>query len=280
MSLGVARLHVRVVGSIRLSEPSFSRYSSLEAGWNFVHSLLLKFIRAARSEKSAGENGNGDDACHPFTLEALAFIARKWRLRIDRIGHKEAEMIEPEILLQGYRLGVFPMAREDGAIEWFSPDPRGIIPLTEFHVPHGLRRVLRKQIFEIRVNTCFSAVMRCCADRDDTWINDEIFASYIRLHELGYAHSVEAWSDGELVGGLYGVAVGGAFFGESMFHRATDASKVALVALVERLRARKFVLLDTQWTTEHLEQFGVMDIPRQHYVKLLAEAVQLSRSFV
>jgi leucyl/phenylalanyl-tRNA--protein transferase len=188
-------------------------------------------------------------------------------------------MIEPELLLQGYRLGVFPMAMADDTIEWFSPDPRAILPLDKFHTPHALRRVVEKETFEIRVDQRFSEVIRACAKREDTWINREIIQSYERLHELGYAHSVEAWSRGKLAGGLYGVAIGGAFFGESMFHRVTDGSKVALVALVERLRARKFVLLDTQWRTAHLAQFGVVEIPRTHYLRLLTRAVELSRKF-
>jgi leucyl/phenylalanyl-tRNA--protein transferase len=165
-------------------------------------------------------------------------------------------VIAPEILLQGYRLGVFPMAMEDGSIEWFSPDPRGVLPLDRFHAPHALARLLRKGVFQIRINTCFTEVMRRCAERDETWINGEIIASYTRLHHLGYAHSVETWKDDELVGGLYGVALGGAFFGESMFHEVTDASKVALAALVDRLRTKKFILLDTQWVTPHLARFG------------------------
>jgi leucyl/phenylalanyl-tRNA--protein transferase len=188
-------------------------------------------------------------------------------------------MIEPEILLQGYRLGVFPMAMDGGAIEWFSPDPRGILPLDDFHMPHALRRVERKHLFEIRVNSAFDQVMRSCAERDDTWINHEIAQSYSRLHDLGHAHSVEAWAGGELAGGLYGVAIGGAFFGESMFHRARDASKIALCALVERMRARRFTLLDTQWLTAHLRQFGGIEIPRSQYIHLLKSAVQLRRKF-
>lgn len=189
-------------------------------------------------------------------------------------------MIAPEILLQGYRLGVFPMAMEDGAIEWFSPDPRGVLPLDRFHVPHALARVLRKGVFEVRVNTRFTEVMRRCAERDETWINGEIIASYTRLHQLGHAHSVETWADGKLAGGLYGVALGGAFFGESMFHEVTDASKVALSALVDRLRERKFMLLDTQWLTPHLARFGAMEISRRQYMHLLGRAVALSRGFV
>lgn len=188
-------------------------------------------------------------------------------------------MIDPELLLQGYRLGLFPMAIEEDAIEWFSPDPRGILPLEEFHLPHALRRVLRKGTFEIKIDSCFLEVIHACAKREDTWINREIIESYTRLHELGHAHSVEAWSKSKLAGGLYGVAIGGAFFGESMFHRVTDASKIALVALAERLRARKFVLLDTQWLTPHLQQFGGIEVSRNHYLRLLRSAVELPQKF-
>ena len=189
-------------------------------------------------------------------------------------------MIPPEVLLQGYRLGVFPMAMDNGEIEWFSPDPRAILPLDEFHVPHALERVVRRKSFEIRLNISFSTVMRECARRPETWINQEIIESYTRLHELGHAHSVEAWKDGELAGGLYGVTVGGAFFGESMFHLVRDASKVALLALVEQLRRQRFTLLDTQWVTPHLAQFGAMEIPRPEYLHRLNRAVNLVRSFV
>jgi leucyl/phenylalanyl-tRNA---protein transferase len=188
-------------------------------------------------------------------------------------------MIDPELLLQGYRLGVFPMAMEDESIQWFSPDPRAILPLEDFHVPHALRRLVRKKVFETTMDNAFSKVIEACAKRDDTWINLEIIESYTRLHEFGCAHSVEAWKDGTLAGGLYGVAVGGAFFGESMFHYVTDASKIALVALVEHLRARKFALLDTQWLTPHLEQFGGIEISRDHYLRLLRRAVELPREF-
>jgi leucyl/phenylalanyl-tRNA--protein transferase len=188
-------------------------------------------------------------------------------------------MIPAELLLQGYRLGVFPMAMGDGAIEWFSPDPRAILPLEDFHVPHTLQRILRKEVFEIKIDNDFADVIEACAARRDTWINCEIIESYTRLHELGYAHSVEAWASGELAGGLYGVAIGGAFFGESMFHRVTDASKIALVALVQHLRARKFALLDTQWLTPHLQQFGGIEISRNHYLHLLRVAVGLTRKF-
>ena len=189
-------------------------------------------------------------------------------------------MIDPEVLLQGYRLGLFPMAMEDGEIEWFSPNPRAILPLKEFHVPHTLERIARKKIFEIRVNVSFAEVVRECAQRPETWINDEIIESYTRLHELGHAHCVEAWQNGRLAGGLYGVSIGGAFFGESMFHHVRDASKIALVALMERLRERRFTLLDTQWLTPHLQKFGAIEISRQQYLHLLSTAVNLPRRFL
>jgi leucyl/phenylalanyl-tRNA--protein transferase len=189
-------------------------------------------------------------------------------------------MIAADLLLYAYRSGAFPMALEDGEISWFSPDPRAIIPIDEgFHIPHGLRRALKKNLFEIRVNTDFAGVMRGCGERRETWINGEIFTSYVNLHQLGHAHSVEAWQEGRLVGGLYGVALGGAFFGESMFHRVTDASKVALHALVMRMRERGFVLLDTQWTTQHLLNFGTCEIPRAKYLKLLARALEMECVF-
>jgi leucyl/phenylalanyl-tRNA--protein transferase len=190
-------------------------------------------------------------------------------------------MISPALLIEGYLNGVFPMGMDDGEIGWFSPDPRAIIPLDEaFHVPHGLKRVLSRGLFEVRVNQSFEAVMRACAARDETWITGEIIESYCELHRLGFAHSVEAWHEGRLAGGLYGVSVGGAFFGESMFHSETDASKVALHGLVQRLRERGFTLLDTQWITPHLRQFGATEIPRRQYLRLLGEAARLQCSFV
>jgi leucyl/phenylalanyl-tRNA--protein transferase len=190
-------------------------------------------------------------------------------------------MISPALLIEGYLQGVFPMGMEDGEIGWFSPDPRAIIPLDEgFHVPHGLKRVLNRGVFDVRVNQSFEAVMRACAGRDETWITGEIIESYCELHRRGFAHSVEAWHGERLAGGLYGVAIGGAFFGESMFHRETDASKVALHGLVQRLRERGFTLLDTQWTTPHLRQFGAVEIPRRVYLRQLAEATLRECSFV
>lgn len=184
--------------------------------------------------------------------------------------------LDPALVIRAYREGIFPMAMEDGEIAWFSPDPRGIIPLDAFHVPARLARVVRRGRFEIHVDRAFESVMRACADRGDddgTWINEEIIECYVAFHRLGLAHSVEAWQDGQLAGGLYGVHVGGAFFGESMFHRVTDASKVALVALVDRLRRRNFSLLDIQWVTPHLRQFNAIEIPRAEYLDRLRHAI-------
>jgi leucyl/phenylalanyl-tRNA--protein transferase len=185
-------------------------------------------------------------------------------------------MIPIATLLEGYRTGYFPMAI-DGQIDWFSPTWRGILPLDHFHVPRRLTRAARQGRFENTVNRAFSEVIRACASRADpsgNWITEDIVDSYGALHEAGYAHSVETWSGTALVGGLYGVSLRGAFFGESMFHRASDASKLALCALVDRLRARGYLLLDIQWLTPHLEQFGAIEVPRPFYLKLLAEAMQ------
>ena len=191
-------------------------------------------------------------------------------------------MIPADALLSAYANGWFPMAVAPGEIRWYSPDPRGIIPLETFHVPTRLARSLRAHPFEIRFDTSFAAVIAACAERPDAdgnWIDHEIIASYTALHEQGHAHSVEAWQGGALVGGLYGVALKGAFFGESMFHNVTGASKAALVALVERLHSRGFSLLDTQWVTDHLLQFGAIEIPRRRYLRLLDRALALNVSF-
>lgn len=191
-------------------------------------------------------------------------------------------MIAADALLSAYASGWFPMAVAPGDIRWYSPDPRGILPLETFHVPRRLGRSLRQQRFEIRIDTSFRAVIQACADREDAdgdWIDGEIIESYCALHERGFAHSVETWQDGALVGGLYGVAMKGGFFGESMFHRVNDASKAALAALVERLRARGFSLLDTQWVTGHLAQFGAIEIPRRRYLRMLDEALTVDTTF-
>ncbi|MBW8713585.1 MAG: leucyl/phenylalanyl-tRNA--protein transferase [Acidobacteria bacterium] len=194
-------------------------------------------------------------------------------------------MIPSGLLVSAYSSGWFPMAVDHGEIRWYSPDPRGVIPLDTFHVPSRLARVIRRGNFSIAVNREFERVMRACAeaDRNDddpgTWISEEIIESYTELHRLGLAHSVETWQEDRLVGGLYGVALGGAFFGESMFHHVTDASKVALAALVERMRTRGFTLLDIQWVTPHLEQFGAVEISRGKYLQLLAQALPIEATF-
>lgn len=182
-------------------------------------------------------------------------------------------IIPPDVLLDAYGAGWFPMGHEGGGIEWYSPDPRGVLPLEAFHRPARLVRTLKRGLFEIRIDTAFGATIRACADRGETWITPTILASYERLFEIGHAHSVEAWRAGMLAGGLYGVSLGGVFFGESMFHIETDASKVALCALVDRLRERGYRLLDVQWTTDHLVQFGAIDLPRREYLVQLSAAL-------
>lgn len=191
-------------------------------------------------------------------------------------------MIPPAVLIQAYRQGIFPMALDGGEIGWFSPDPRAILPLETFHVPARLARVIRSGRFEVAIDRDFEGVMRACAaDREEgTWISDEIVESYVALHRRGFAHSIESWREGCLAGGVYGVHCGGAFFGESMFHRETDASKVALVALVERMRERGLTLLDVQWVTPHLARFGAIEIPREEYLSRLSDVVDQPRSFV
>jgi leucyl/phenylalanyl-tRNA--protein transferase len=189
-----------------------------------------------------------------------------------------ANIIPPDILLDFYRRGVFPMAM-DGELRLFSPDPRGVIPLEKFHIPHGSRKTLRDPAWKVTVNAAFEEVVLGCAEREETWIDETIFGSYAELHQLGHAHSVEVWRDGELAGGLYGVAIGAAFCGESMFSRVPGASKLALASLVERLRGRGFTLLDTQWVTPHLENFGACEIPRSEYLEKLAKAVEMKMSF-
>lgn len=194
--------------------------------------------------------------------------------------HGSQPQITPDLLLRAYASGLFPMAdsADDPDLFWVEPEMRGVLPLDGFHIPKRLARTVRQEPFEIRINTAFDAVVAACAEsvenRPSTWINSTITELYSELHRLNHAHSVEAWRDGRLVGGLYGVSLRRAFFGESMFSRATDASKVCLVHLVERLRARQFVLLDTQFTTEHLKRFGAIDVPREDYVDLLAEALE------
>jgi leucyl/phenylalanyl-tRNA--protein transferase len=190
-------------------------------------------------------------------------------------------MIPVDLLAAAYAGGYFPMADETGEIRWYSPDPRGIIPLEAFHVPARLGRTVRQGRCPVTFDTKFRDVIQACRrDRDEgSWINDEIEDSYCVLHGRGLAHSVEVWHDGRLAGGLYGVSLGGAFFGESMFHTVRDASKLALCALVERLRARGYRLLDVQWVTPHLEQFGAVEIPRRRYLQMLKPALTVPCRF-
>jgi len=188
--------------------------------------------------------------------------------------------ITPELLLRAYSIGMFPMSEsaDDPELFWVEPELRGIIPLDGFHVSKSLQKAIRKAPFDIRFDTAFDQVVEKCAeaaeDRPSTWINQQIKDLYGALHRLGHAHSVEAWEGGELVGGLYGVTLGSAYFGESMFSRRTNASKICLVHLVERLRERGFTLLDTQFTTEHLKTFGAVDIPKAEYGVLLDQAME------
>ncbi|MVA78977.1 leucyl/phenylalanyl-tRNA--protein transferase [Agrobacterium vitis] len=190
--------------------------------------------------------------------------------------------ITPDILLRAYSIGLFPMAEssDDPELFWVEPDLRGIIPLDSFHYSKSLAKIIRQKPFDIRFDTAFSAVLDKCAepapDRPSTWINQTIRDLYTALFQMGHAHSVEAFEGNELVGGLYGVSLGAAFFGESMFSRRSNASKICLVHLVERLRAQGFVLLDTQFTTEHLKTFGAIDVPKDEYAKMLEEAVTMA----
>ncbi|QCI98020.1 leucyl/phenylalanyl-tRNA--protein transferase [Agrobacterium larrymoorei] len=187
--------------------------------------------------------------------------------------------ITVDMLLRAYSIGLFPMAEsaDDPELFWVEPELRGIIPLNDFHVSKSLTKTIRKTPFDIRFDTAFDAVMAGCAeeapDRPSTWINETIRKLYVELHQIGHAHSVEAWEEDQLVGGLYGVSLGSAFFGESMFSRRTNASKICLVHLVERLRENGFTLLDTQFTTEHLKTFGAIDVPKAEYAKMLQRAV-------
>lgn len=185
-----------------------------------------------------------------------------------------------EILEACYRAGAFPMADSFGRVEFYRSDPRSVLEFEDLHVSRSLRRVIRKGIYEVRVNEAFGGVIRACADREETWINTDIIDAYVELHRAGKAHSVEAYCEGELVGGLYGVTLGGAFMGESMFTRMTDASKVCLVYLVERLEERGFVLLDCQIQNPHLASLGTREIPEAEYLRRLYLALDLDRSFV
>ena len=193
--------------------------------------------------------------------------------------------VTPEMLLRAYGLGIFPMAesRDDPRLFWVDPDMRGVIPLDAFHLPKRLARRVRSGVFEPRIDSDFSAVIQACAEprpgHPETWINDQIVALYAALFARGHVHTVECWRDGGLVGGLYGVSLRGAFFGESMFSREPDASKVALVHLVDHLRARGFRLLDVQFLTPHLETFGAIEVTRADYQEMLRDALDVDARF-
>jgi leucyl/phenylalanyl-tRNA--protein transferase len=190
------------------------------------------------------------------------------------MASKQQQSLDPWLVVNAYARGIFPMADEnDGSIYWYAPDPRAILEHENLHVSRSLRATIRKGIYEIRMDTAFEQVMRGCANRSSTWINEEFIKTYTYLHKQGLAHSVEAWRDGKLVGGLYGVALGAAFMGESMFSYATDASKVCLVALVAHLKTRGYVLHDTQFLTPHLASLGVTEIPRRIYEQRLRSAL-------
>jgi len=193
--------------------------------------------------------------------------------------------LTPDVLLRAYAIGIFPMAegRAHADLHWIDPELRGVLPLDGFHIPRKLRRRLRRGDFEVRCDTAFARVIQACAEpnesRRDTWINPTIERLYGDLFQAGFAHSIECWRDGELAGGLYGVSLGAAFFGESMFSRADDASKVALAHLVLRLRLGGYLLLDTQFVTEHLRRFGAVEIAREAYRSRLAKAITTSATF-
>ncbi len=185
----------------------------------------------------------------------------------------------PELVIRAYASGIFPMGDDNGPIRWYSPDPRCVIDLYDFHIPKRLARTYRQGIFDIKINSAWEAVMRKCAERESTWITEDIFRVYTQLHKLGAAHSVEAYYDGKLAGGLYGVSLGGAFMGESMFHEVTDASKVCLVFLVEHLKERGFILLDSQFMTSHLSTFNAQLISKAEYLALLRKALPIQAKF-
>nr|WP_172327120.1 leucyl/phenylalanyl-tRNA--protein transferase [Mangrovicoccus sp. HB161399] len=183
--------------------------------------------------------------------------------------------LTPEILLRAYAMGVFPMAesRDDPEIFWVDPRRRGILPLDGFHISRSLAKTIRRAEFQVSFDRDFAGVLSCCADREETWINDGIFELYCELHRLGFGHSIEIRDGDALVGGVYGVSLGGAFFGESMFSRRTDASKLALAYLVDRLKGQGFELFDTQFVTPHLRSLGAQEISRRDYRRLLARAL-------
>jgi leucyl/phenylalanyl-tRNA--protein transferase len=192
---------------------------------------------------------------------------------------KRLQHLDPLMVINAYAQGIFPIADHHGTIHWYAPDPRAVLEHDNLHISRSLRATIRKGIYEIRMDTAFETVMRLCGARELTWINESFIATYTQLHYAGLAHSVEAWKDGTLVGGLYGISLRAAFMGESMFSHATDASKVCLVSLVEHLKARGFLLHDTQFLTPHLQSLGVTEIPRAIYEQRLRQALQIQCSW-
>lgn len=211
--------------------------------------------------------------------ETVLGSGRHWNT-VREVDSMDAKL-SPQKLLAAYSVGIFPMGDDEGELHWLAPDPRAVIELDRFRPSRSLRATIRRQPFDVSINRAFEQMIVACADREEgTWISTEIFEAYCDLHRLGFAHSVEAWQDDQLAGGLYGVSIGGAFFGESMFHRVTDASKVALNELIETMRRRGLELLDVQFMTPHLHSLGAVEIPRSEYERRLARAIQLPCTFV
>jgi len=195
-------------------------------------------------------------------------------------GSNNVCALSPEIVISAYKLGFFPMAESDGSIYWHNPNPRSIIPLDEIKMSHSMKQLFRKKVFEFTINKACKKVIVECSKREETWISEEIIKTYTELNKMGYVHSVEAWKDGELAGGLYGVAIGGAFFGESMFTKVSNASKACFYFLVERLKKKGFRLLDSQYINEHTLSLGAILIPKELYLQLLKEATDLPCTFI
>ena len=190
------------------------------------------------------------------------------------------EWLEPDNMIRLYSRGAFPMADEiTGEINWYMPEIRTIIPLNNYNIPRSLKKILKDEIFEFRYDRNFISVVKGCADRNETWISDQLIKAYLELYKLGYVHTVETWKNGKLVGGLYGISYGGAFFGESMFSKISQASKAALVKLLERLNEKEFIMLDVQYITPHLKMFGAKEIPFEEYNSLLLECYKRNCTF-
>jgi leucyl/phenylalanyl-tRNA--protein transferase len=282
-SRGETRVSTLVIPSLHHAAHQFGARSSFNPIVSFLLQVVVRFLfRRLRNISPAGRKrltlsrpGSNTVAQNPLSCYNPHMTSRD----------SASSEITPELLLRAYACGIFPMAEsvDDPTLFWVEPEMRGVIPLDGFRVSSRLARTVRSNSFEVTVDTCFKAVIDGCAepqpDRDNTWINRRIRDLYIALHELGHCHSVEVWQGGDLVGGLYGVSLGRAFFGESMFHRTRDASKVALVHLVARLIADGFTLLDTQFVTDHLRTFGATEVPRRRYRALLDDALKGSADF-